>query len=740
MSTWRLDGFTEVGELGSGAQGRVVLARRGDSDAFVAIKYVTGDRTRVPAQHEARLMASVDDEHVARLYELVERPDGVAMVMEAVEGVSLKRLLHAHRTLEPEAALRVLKGSLLGLAAAHAVGVVHRDYKPANVIVQADGTSKLIDFGTATMMGHRSLSGTPAYMAPEQWNGDPATPATDVYAATCVFYECVAGRPPYGGDNDMVLMAQHATAAPPISGVPEPLRGLVAHGMAKDPALRPGDAAEFVRELEEAARAAYGEDWERRGLLFLASAAGALAAMFPQVVATGTAGSAIAGSAIGGSAIGHSSLGASVVRGGRHAGKLSRLQVFGTVAVASAVVVGAATLALVFTNATDKEPIALAKPQPSAAPSVPPADTPTPEPSEPPADPSPAVETPSPAPSTPATPGTSGTPAPGTAGPVDGPGPVSPPEPSPAPTVAGPTTAPPTTAPPTTAPPTTEPPPPACPRVTQAAQAFGPVDVGGTATRDIPIEWNGCYDASAIRIDGAAAFRSSTTCPPASGTACTVTVTYNPTNTTSDTGTLIVPDQDGEAAVTVPLTGTAVAADCFPYQQAHDLGEVVVGRTAEGAFTYPWRVCDDEQNMRVVGGEGQFAVTLTACPPASDGGPCGFTVRFTPRSAGPQTATMVIMSDEGGRAVDITLTGTGVGAGTEAPAPESTGTADSEPESTTPKPTPTPSEKPKDPEPEPSGPKPQPEPSKPEPSGQATTPPPSVPEQAPQAKASPTAT
>ncbi|MEW2352273.1 protein kinase [Spirillospora sp. NPDC029432] len=723
MSTWRLDGFTEVGELGSGAQGRVVLARRDGSGAYVAIKYVSGQGGRVPSRHEARLMAAVDDEHVARVYELVERPDGAAIVMEAVEGVSLKRLLHAHGTLEPEAALLVLKGSLLGLAAAHAAGVVHRDYKPANVIVRADGSSKLIDFGTATAAGHRSLSGTPAYMAPEQWSGDPATPATDVYAATCVFYECVAGRPPYGGDGDMVLMAQHVTAAPPVAGVPEPLRALVAHGMAKEPALRPGDAAEFVRELEEAARSEYGDDWERRGLLFLASAAGGLAALFPGVAATGTAGGAAAGGTLGRSVL-HGG-----ARGARHAGKVSRVHVFGGVAVAAAVVVGVATVALVLGNARTKDPVALAKPRPTPVGTVPPAVTPTPDPdgaSEPPSEPPAATGTPSPGPTS-ASPSASPTASPS----------LIPATPSPSPTVIGappapvtpPTTAPPTTAPPTTPPPTTEPPP-ACPRVTRAAQAFGPVDVGGTATEAITIEWNACYDAAGIRVTGAEAFRSTgTTCPPATGASCTVTIAYEPRTTTSDSGTLIVPDRDGGTAVTVPLTGTAVAADCFPHADAHDLGEVAVGRTAEREFSYPWRVCDDERRMTVTGGGGQFTVTLTRCPPADDGGPCFYTVRFTPREAGAHTAAMVIPSDQGGRAVDITFTGTGIGAETAAPEPEATAT---------PRPTGTDEPTPKPEEPAES-PKPAPETTKPDPAPE-TTEPPSAEEPSPQPKASPTGT
>ncbi|MFD0851361.1 serine/threonine-protein kinase, partial [Actinomadura adrarensis] len=158
---------------------------------------------------EATMLARVTDPHVVQLYQFVTGRQGAALVMEAVNGVSLKGMLAEHGHLEPEAALTVLKGSLLGLAAAHAVGVVHRDYKPANVVVRDDGLSKLIDFGIAVLSGEGSRSGTPAYMAPEQWRGDPASPATDVYAATCVFFECVTGSRPYVAENAAGLMARH---------------------------------------------------------------------------------------------------------------------------------------------------------------------------------------------------------------------------------------------------------------------------------------------------------------------------------------------------------------------------------------------------------------------------------------------------------------------------------------------------------------------------------------------------
>lgn len=130
MSDWRVSGFTEVMELGRGGQGRVVLATHATAGTPVAIKYLSAAADREPLRHEARMLGTVESPHVARLYRLVETEQGVALIMEAVEGVTLKEVLARHGELAPEAALVVLKGSLLGLAAAHAVGVVHRDYKP----------------------------------------------------------------------------------------------------------------------------------------------------------------------------------------------------------------------------------------------------------------------------------------------------------------------------------------------------------------------------------------------------------------------------------------------------------------------------------------------------------------------------------------------------------------------------------------------------------------------------------
>ncbi|MFF5455060.1 serine/threonine-protein kinase [Streptomyces sp. NPDC012950] len=287
MSAWVVPGYTETRELGAGAGGRVVLAAHDATGTPVAVKYL-GERLRSDGafvrafRSEARLLGALDTPYVVGFHEYVEAPQGAAIVMELVDGVALRALLAREGSTGPEAALVVLKGSLLGLAAAHRAGVVHRDYKPENVLVAADGSSKLVDFGIAT--GRDSspgVAGTPAYMAPEQWNGAPASPAADVYAATATFFECLTGRKPFTGDNFAELALQHLEAPVPDAEAPEPLRPLIRRGLAKAPHERPENAEAFVGELESAATAAYGPDWEERGRGRLAALAALLPLLFP---------------------------------------------------------------------------------------------------------------------------------------------------------------------------------------------------------------------------------------------------------------------------------------------------------------------------------------------------------------------------------------------------------------------------------------------------------------------------
>ena len=240
MPDWQVPGYTAMKRIGSGGFGEVLLARHDASGTLVAIKYLRHElladaESAEMFRSEATVLASLDDPNIVRLYEYIESPSGPAIVMELIGGVSLREILTYQGKTTPEAALVVLQGSLLGLATAHRRGIVHRDYKPENVLVNGDGVSKLTDFGIAARAGGFAVpAGTLRYAAPEQMAGAVSTPAGDIYAATATFYECLTGRPPFRGEADE-LLEKHRTEPVSLDQVPEPLRPLVAAGMAKDP-------------------------------------------------------------------------------------------------------------------------------------------------------------------------------------------------------------------------------------------------------------------------------------------------------------------------------------------------------------------------------------------------------------------------------------------------------------------------------------------------------------------------
>ncbi|MFF8848108.1 protein kinase [Streptomyces sp. NPDC015127] len=287
---WEVPGYSTVRELGSGASGRVVEALDHSTSTPVAIKYLdeqlhTDQGFREAFRSEAELLSGLHSAYVVRLYRYVEAPAGAAIVMELVHGASLRAVLREQGATVPETALVVLKGSLLGLAAAHSSGVVHRDYKPENVLVTPEGHSKLADFGIAVHAGEATnVVGTPAYMAPEQWQGGPASPSTDIYAATATFFECLTGSKPFTGETIAELAVQHTTAEIPETAVPEPMRPLIRRGMAKSPDQRPLDAHCFVTELDQVAQAAYGSDWEDRGKRALSAVMALLPLTLPRHV------------------------------------------------------------------------------------------------------------------------------------------------------------------------------------------------------------------------------------------------------------------------------------------------------------------------------------------------------------------------------------------------------------------------------------------------------------------------
>ncbi|WP_378323121.1 serine/threonine-protein kinase [Actinomadura fibrosa] len=216
--------------LSEGPAGRVVEAVR---DGF-GEQVVILDRAEI-VPGDARILAELRDPHVVRVHEYVESRR--ALVMEAVDGVTLERLIAESGPMAPDAALRVLKGCLLGLAAAHRAGIVHRDLTPANVLV-VGGACKVTGFGL-------DARGTPGFVAPERLEGE-ISPAGDLYAAAAVLYQCLTGRPPGRG-----------VAA--LERVPEGARALIARGMASYPPARPKSAMEFAALVDAVA----GGAWSR---------------------------------------------------------------------------------------------------------------------------------------------------------------------------------------------------------------------------------------------------------------------------------------------------------------------------------------------------------------------------------------------------------------------------------------------------------------------------------------------
>ncbi|MFI6294054.1 serine/threonine-protein kinase [Nonomuraea sp. NPDC050790] len=280
-------GYREVRQLGAGRTGRVFLATYQATGAYVAIKYLNAtlrrdDEFMARFRAESPRLVEIDDPNVVTFYEYVETATRAAVVMEVVDGVSLRALLTEHGRTSPEAALVLLKGILLGLAAAHEKGVAHRDVKPENVLVQADGVGKLADFGVVVHAEEPGVpAGSPPYMSPELWTHGTAGIPADLYAAACVLFESVKGRPPFRADDLAALRDKHLVEPVPVEVVPDTLRDLLRRGLAKDPAVRYASARQFAAELEEDAVAGYGPDWEQRGRRHLAELATLLALRFP---------------------------------------------------------------------------------------------------------------------------------------------------------------------------------------------------------------------------------------------------------------------------------------------------------------------------------------------------------------------------------------------------------------------------------------------------------------------------
>jgi eukaryotic-like serine/threonine-protein kinase len=263
------------GVVGRGGMAEVYRARDIRLDRIVAIKTLRADLARdqifqARFRREAQSAASLNHPSIVAVYDTGEdMATGVPVpyiVMEYVDGRTVRDLLQEGHRLLPERSLEIIDGVLRALEYSHQAGIVHRDIKPGNVMVTRNGDIKVMDFGIAramsdaqaTMTQTAQVIGTAQYLSPEQARGDRVDARSDLYSAGCLLYELLTGRPPFTGDSPVAIAYQHVRENPvPPSrvdpDVPPWADAIVLKAMAKSPADRYQSAAEMRADLQRAA-------------------------------------------------------------------------------------------------------------------------------------------------------------------------------------------------------------------------------------------------------------------------------------------------------------------------------------------------------------------------------------------------------------------------------------------------------------------------------------------------------
>ncbi|GAA3794837.1 Stk1 family PASTA domain-containing Ser/Thr kinase [Streptomyces coacervatus] len=269
----RLGGRYELGQvLGRGGMAEVYLAHDTRLGRQVAVKTLRADLARDPSfqarfRREAQSAASLNHPAIVAVYDTGEDYiDGVSIpyiVMEYVDGSTLRELLHSGRKLLPERAMEMTIGILQGLEYAHRNGIVHRDIKPANVMLTRNGQVKVMDFGIARAMGDSGMTmtqtaaviGTAQYLSPEQAKGEQVDARSDLYSTGCLLYELLTVRPPFVGDSPVAVAYQHVREEAQAPSVFDPeitpeMDAIVLKALVKDPNYRYQSADEMRIDIE----------------------------------------------------------------------------------------------------------------------------------------------------------------------------------------------------------------------------------------------------------------------------------------------------------------------------------------------------------------------------------------------------------------------------------------------------------------------------------------------------------
>lgn len=273
-----IEGYDELEQIGIGGMAAVYRARKVSIDKIVAIKvlfpYLATDEGYLERfQREAKAAASIQHENVVNVIDFGESDGAFYIVMEYYDGRTLEQLMKERPGLPPEISLRILLEVAYGLEAAHALDIVHRDVKPANIIYTNQGGIKIADFGLARktdsmtlITQHGKVVGTPAYMSPEQAAGRPIGPPSDIFSFGVVAYELLGRRKPFEGQSYADVIEKIQTFEPSRVGIINPLISneldqVVKRCLEKNEHARYKNAGELVVDLENAMeKAAIGRD------------------------------------------------------------------------------------------------------------------------------------------------------------------------------------------------------------------------------------------------------------------------------------------------------------------------------------------------------------------------------------------------------------------------------------------------------------------------------------------------
>ena len=254
-----------IEELGHGGMGRVYKVQDTDIKEKVALKLlrpeITLDKETVERfSNELKLARKISHRNVCRMFDLGRAEGTTFITMEFVPGEDLKSFIHRSKQLNIGTALSIAKQVCAGLEEAHRLGVIHRDLKPGNIMIDKDGDAKIMDFGIARSLSGRGITGagvligTPEYMSPEQVEGKDVDQRSDIYSLGVILYEMVTGRLPFAGDTPLSVAHKHKYEAPEDpkklnAQLPDDLARVILKCLAKDKDKRFQSAAELGTEL-----------------------------------------------------------------------------------------------------------------------------------------------------------------------------------------------------------------------------------------------------------------------------------------------------------------------------------------------------------------------------------------------------------------------------------------------------------------------------------------------------------